>query len=128
MREKVKEEFEDTIQHLSRTLTVEAAKFQEYKAHVYKDLQAYLDEVKQNTTLQILDSETAPMELKRTALKIARLDDELNKVKRENLSLERTVSASSVCVCVLLYVCCSFLSVLLWYCMFSGIDEALKTL
>lgn len=67
------------------------SKFQEYKSSVYKDLQSYLDEVKQNATLEIVDSETAPLELKRTALKIARLDDELNRLKKETLSLDRTV-------------------------------------
>ena len=48
-------------------------------------------QVKQNATLQIVDSASAPLELKRTALKIARMDDEINRVKKENLSFERTV-------------------------------------
>ena len=50
-RQSVKEEFEDRVAHLSRELTIENTKFQEYRSLVFKDMQSYLDEVALEATL-----------------------------------------------------------------------------
>eukprot|EP01028_Stygiella_incarcerata_P014071 TRINITY_DN899_c0_g1_i5.p2 TRINITY_DN899_c0_g1~~TRINITY_DN899_c0_g1_i5.p2 ORF type:complete len:1039 (+),score=361.27 TRINITY_DN899_c0_g1_i5:3665-6781(+) len=91
LREKVKDEFEEKIQGLERELMVSRGKFDEYRTYLYREMQNNLMEVKKEAMLKMVESESAPLELKRKALKIARFDDELNRIKEENMELKKTI-------------------------------------
>ena len=53
--------------------------------------QAKLSLVKKEAMVKMVGSGSAPMELKRRALKMVRAEDELHEAKRENLELKRTL-------------------------------------
>lgn len=91
LRQQVQQEFQEKMQRMDRELMVTRGKFDEYRTYLYREMQNNLMEIKKEAMLKMVESENAPLELKRKALKIARFDDEISRLKEENLELKRTI-------------------------------------
>eukprot|EP00762_Andalucia_godoyi_P002578 ANDGO_03363.mRNA.1 hypothetical protein AMSG_04194 len=96
LRTKIEAEFQDRIESLDRELTLTKGKFDEYRTYLYREMQNNLMEVKKEAMLKMVESENAPLELKRKALKIARFDDEISRVKEENMEMKKTIMKMSL--------------------------------
>jgi hypothetical protein len=96
LRRRIEAEFQDRMEALDRELTITKGKFDEYRTYLYREMQNNLMEVKKEAMLKMVESENAPLELKRKALKIARFDDEIARVKEENMEMKKTIMKMSL--------------------------------
>eukprot|EP01002_Notosolenus_urceolatus_P009439 NODE_348_length_2197_cov_19.503724_g276_i0.p1 GENE.NODE_348_length_2197_cov_19.503724_g276_i0~~NODE_348_length_2197_cov_19.503724_g276_i0.p1 ORF type:complete len:692 (-),score=228.83 NODE_348_length_2197_cov_19.503724_g276_i0:122-1900(-) len=92
VRVQMQAEFEHQLQALHEENLLLKAKFKDYKANLYRDMQHNLGDIKRSAMLQIGKSDAAPLHMKRQALRIAVTDEEIGRLKDENAELHTIVT------------------------------------
>eukprot|EP00002_Diphylleia_rotans_P002201 TRINITY_DN1137_c0_g1_i1.p1 TRINITY_DN1137_c0_g1~~TRINITY_DN1137_c0_g1_i1.p1 ORF type:complete len:2066 (-),score=432.43 TRINITY_DN1137_c0_g1_i1:1174-7371(-) len=92
VREQVKREYDDLV----RQLTVEAmdvkAKFKEYRSQLQQDIMTNLFDAKKEALKKMVNSSNTPIELKRKTMKMVSIEEELNELRSDKISLEILVT------------------------------------
>jgi hypothetical protein len=91
VRQQVRLEYEEKVAELQRQLLLTQGQYKSYQKRLYRDMQVSLEEIKRNAMLSVGRMESAPLHMKRQALKIAISDDELNTLKDQNNELRQTI-------------------------------------
>ena len=91
VREEAHAEHKQQIAELESRLLLVEGQFQSYRKKLYFDMQKSLEEIKRGAMLSVGKMESAPLHMKRQALKIAISDDEINLLKEQNSELRSAV-------------------------------------
>jgi hypothetical protein len=91
VREKVRREFEELVRDLTMQLTVIKSQFKEYKEGLQSDMKSGLGEIKKDAMMKMVQSSTAPNELKRMTLSMAAREEVMEEIRQENAELKRAI-------------------------------------
>jgi hypothetical protein len=96
MRHEVRAEYEGRLAELQRELLATQGQYRSYQRRLYRGMQVSLEEIKRDAMLSVGRMESAPLHMKRQALKIAISDDELNSLREQNAELRQTVAKTKL--------------------------------
>ena len=91
VRAEVTAEFETSFSRLHQQLLLAQGQYRTFQRRLQDQLQNSLEGIKRDAILSVTKMEAAPMHMKRQALKLALVDDELHNLKRDNSILRQTV-------------------------------------
>eukprot|EP00760_Papus_ankaliazontas_P009029 PhM_4_TR13957/c0_g1_i1/m.101192 len=92
VRIKIRAEFENEVNELRAQTQLLNGQFATYKKKLYHEMQTHLGEIKKGAMLNVGRMESAPLHMKRQALRIAATDEETNKLKDQNQELRLVVA------------------------------------
>lgn len=91
VREAVTSEFEEKLSKLHQQLIVSQGQYRTFQRRLQEQLQNSLEGIKREAILSVTKMESAPLHMRRQAMKMAVVDSDVHALKRENSILRQTV-------------------------------------